>query len=155
MRQQYKYEFSKGSSLVYELIPIFPRLIQVVNESRIGKWKSYYEFMMKAEGRKNHGVRIMHTPRTLLHVFYTAGMCQGKLEVRSKTSHRHEFIVLWHNLPFFQTRYKLQMLGAHSSCETKFVLCFHFPLPFWVDQISPPMYLSDKLHAKYLLVMTW
>jgi len=86
MRQQYKYEFSKGSSLVYELIPIFPRLIQVVNESHIGKWRSYYEFMMKVEGRKNHGVRIMHTPRTLLHVFYLLGCAKESLKFNPKHS---------------------------------------------------------------------
>jgi hypothetical protein len=96
---------------------------------------------MKVEGRKNHGVRIMHALQTLSPVFYTQGMCHGKPTIRFKTSRRHEFTVLWHDLPFFPTCYKFQMLDAHFSRETKSALCLQFPLPLQVDQNFLPMNL--------------
>jgi hypothetical protein len=39
---------------------------------------------MKAEGRKNRGVRIMHALRTLSHVFYTWGCAMENLQFDSK-----------------------------------------------------------------------
>jgi hypothetical protein len=93
-------------------------------------------------------------PANLIACVLHMGMCHGKPEVRPKTSYHHEYIVLWNDLPFFPTCYKLQMLGARSSRETKSVLYFHFPFPIQVDQIYPTMYLSDKSCTKYLLVAT-
>jgi hypothetical protein len=60
-----------------------PRLSQVVN-GRISKYSSYYQFIMKAKGMKNHGVRIMHAHQTLSHVSYTQGFSMENLQLDSK-----------------------------------------------------------------------
>jgi hypothetical protein len=154
MRKWYGYVFSKESSPVKKSISTCPRSSQVVNGSRIGKCNNYYQFIMKAEGMKNHDVHIMHALQTLSPVFYT-GMCHGKSAIRFKTSRHHEFTVLQHDSSFCPTRYKFQMLGTHFSRETRPALCLQFPLPVQVDQSSLPVHLSDTPRAEYILVAPW
>jgi hypothetical protein len=56
-----------------KLVSTCPRSSQLVNGSHVGKCCNYYQFIMKAEGMKNHGVRIMYALKTLSHVLCTQG----------------------------------------------------------------------------------
>jgi hypothetical protein len=56
----------------------------VVNRGHISKYNSYYQFIMKAEGMKNHGVRIMHAQQTLSPVSYTRGFSMENLQLDLK-----------------------------------------------------------------------
>jgi hypothetical protein len=84
MRKWYGYIFSKESSPVKKLVSTCPRSSQVVNGSHISKCKNYYQFIMKVEGMKNHGVRIMHALQTLSHVFYMWGRPIENMQFDSK-----------------------------------------------------------------------
>jgi hypothetical protein len=84
MHKWYGYVFSKESSPVKKYVSTCPRSSQVVNGSRIGKCKNYYEFIMKAEGMKNHDVCIMHALQTLSPVFYTWGCAMENMQFDSK-----------------------------------------------------------------------
>jgi hypothetical protein len=48
---------------------------------------------MKAEGMKNHGVRIMYALQNLIACTLHTGMCYGKSAIRFETSSHHEFSV--------------------------------------------------------------
>jgi hypothetical protein len=80
----YGYVFSKESSPVKKPVSTCPRSSQVVNGSHIGKYNNYYQFIMKAEGMKNRGVRIMHAQQTLSPVSYTRGFSMENLQLDSK-----------------------------------------------------------------------
>jgi hypothetical protein len=56
----------------------------VVNESHIGKYNSYYQFIMKAKGMKNCGVRITYDQQASLPVSYTWGFSMESLQLDSK-----------------------------------------------------------------------
>jgi hypothetical protein len=77
----YGYVFSKRVEPHWETSFYVPRSSQVVNGNRISKYNSYYQFIMKAEGMKNHGVRIMHAQQTLSPVSYTWGFSMENLQL--------------------------------------------------------------------------
>ena len=58
-----------------------PRSSQVVNKGDVGKCHGYYQFIMKAEGMKNCGIRIMHSQQTLSPVSYTRGFAIENLQL--------------------------------------------------------------------------
>jgi hypothetical protein len=52
--------FPRKLSLVEKPVSTCPKSSQVVNRGHFSKYNNYYQFIMEAEGMKNHGVRIMH-----------------------------------------------------------------------------------------------
>jgi hypothetical protein len=77
----YEYVFSNRVVSHWETSFYVPRSSQVVNGNHIRKYSNYYQFIMKAEGMKNHGIRIMHAQQTLSPVSYTWGFSMKNLQL--------------------------------------------------------------------------
>jgi hypothetical protein len=72
------------SRVLSKLVSTCPRSSQVVNGGHIGRCCNYYQFIMKAEGMKNHGVRITYALQPLSPVPYTQGCVMENLQFDSK-----------------------------------------------------------------------
>jgi hypothetical protein len=125
MRKWYGYVFSKESSPVKKSVSTCPRSSQVVNGSCIGKCNNYYQFIMKAEGMKNRGVRIMHALQTLSPVFYMWGCAMENLQFDSKHPVAMNSLFSWHDSSFSRlvinsrcsTPISVVKPGPHSVCN--------------------------------------
>jgi hypothetical protein len=148
MRKWYGYVFSKESSPVKKSVSTCPRSSQVVNGSRIGKCNNYYQFIMKAEGMKNHGVRIMHALQTLSPVFYMWGCAMENLQFDSKHPVAMNSLFSGTIPPSSRLVINFRCSDTHFSRETRSALCLQFPLPVQVDQNSLPVHLSDTPRAQ-------
>jgi hypothetical protein len=62
--------FPRKSSHVKKTVSMCPKSSQVVNGGRFGKYNSYYQFIMKAEGMKNRSIRIIHAQQVVSPVSY-------------------------------------------------------------------------------------
>jgi hypothetical protein len=65
--------FPRKLSPVEKPVSTCPKSSQVVNRGHVIKYNNYYQFIMEAEGMKNHDVRIMHDQQALSPVSYTQG----------------------------------------------------------------------------------
>jgi hypothetical protein len=72
--------FPKRSKPVRKLVLYVPQLSQVVNKGHIGKCNNYYQFIMKAEGMKNHSVHIIHAQQTISPAFHTQRFSMNDLK---------------------------------------------------------------------------
>jgi hypothetical protein len=73
--------FLRKLSHVEKPVSKCPGSSQVVNRGHIKKYNSYYQFIIEAEGMKNHGVRIMHDQPTFSYVPYMQGFSMENLQL--------------------------------------------------------------------------
>jgi hypothetical protein len=147
--------FPRKLSPIEKPVSTCPRSSQVVNRGRVSKYNNYYQFIMEAEGMKNHDVHIMHAQQTLSPVSYTQGFAMENLQLdlehiiamnslsSSMISSPFQFII---NL-ICSTFSPVIEPGLNSICN--------FPCQSSLFKTFPPVHLLDTLRIEFTLVVPW
>jgi hypothetical protein len=148
--------FPRKSSPVEKLVSTCPRSSQVVNRGHVSKYNSYYQFIMEAEGMKNHDVCIMHDQQALSPVSYTRGFSMENLQL--DLEHLVAMNSLSSSMISSPVRFVInpRMLDILSSRRTRPKLYLQFPLPVQRDQNFPILCIC-WIHCvqKFTLVAPW
>jgi hypothetical protein len=126
--------FPRKLSPVEKPVSTCPRSSQVVNRGHVSKYNSYYQFIMEAEGMKNHDIRIMHDQQALSPVSYTRGFSMENLQL--DLEHLVAMNSLSSSMISFPVRFVINPGCSTFSpvIEPGLKLYLHFPLPVQRDQ---------------------
>jgi hypothetical protein len=90
------------SRVLSKLVSMCPRLSQVVNGGHVGRCFNYYQFIMKVEGMKNHGICITYALQPLSPVPYMQGCVMENMQFNSKHLIAMNLVFFGTILPFSQ-----------------------------------------------------